>query len=78
MRAGASGRRSGTLAGSRLEHPAQNLALPLLNYPIAWLESKQGLRSQCVHVCLRKRERDNREVEKGCGQLVSPTVKLTS
>ncbi len=44
--------RSGTLAGSRQELPTQNLALPILNYPIAWLESKHRLRSQCVHVCV--------------------------
>lgn len=65
--AGASGRNRGILAGFFPEHPAQNLALPLANYPIAWLESKQGLRSQCV--CLGEK------VEKGCGQLVSSNCK---
>lgn len=70
MCAGASGIRSRILADSLLEHPAQNLALPWPNYPVAWLESKQELHSESVHVCLRERERDNLEVEKGCGQLV--------
>jgi len=43
MCAGASGRRSGILAGSFPEHPAQNLALPWPNYPIAWLENNREL-----------------------------------